>query len=80
MADELLTTAAACALLGSVHRSTLWRYYGDLREPVTSSARSAVRWPKQKLLDRQVQMKRQSFAASRARARAKRAEQLTRVA
>lgn len=61
-----LTTADACARVGGVSRSTLWKWYADCRVPVTASKRPAVAWDADKLDARQKELARAQKRIARA--------------
>jgi hypothetical protein len=58
MADVLLSTEDACALLAGLSRSSLYKWYGDLREPTTPGKKGPVAWNERKLLQRQRELSR----------------------
>jgi hypothetical protein len=47
--SAVISEREARALVGGVSRSTLWKWYGDCRVPVTASRRPAVAWETAKL-------------------------------
>lgn len=60
-----ITEAEARAHLGGIGRSSLWKWYGECRVPVTGGAHGKVAWDRDKLDKRQAELARQAARAKR---------------